>query len=96
MSCIRARRRYVQKVEDFSKETYSRNLDPYNIDDSECEDNITRWPPVDFGSLYTYLIDTVGVFTRENLKAYKSLEAYNYYARYAGYMYLTWNFCSYI
>ena len=33
--------------------------------------------------LYTYLIDTSGQYAIESLKAYKSLEAYNYF--YNGY-----------
>lgn len=36
-------------------------------------------PPIEFGEIYTYLIDTPGQFTREQLKLYKSLEAFNYY-----------------
>ena len=31
------------------------------------------------GDLYTYLIETKGPFTKESLKAYKSLEAFNYF-----------------
>lgn len=38
-----------------------------------------RWPPLEFGDIYTYLIDTQGLFTEESLKAYKSLEAFNFF-----------------
>ena len=36
------------------------------------------WPELEFGDIYN-LIETKGVYTKEKLKAYKSLEAYNYY-----------------
>ena len=34
-----------------------------------------------FGLIYSYLIERTGEFTKEKLKACKSLEAYNYYSR---------------
>ena len=41
---------------------------------------LCRGPEVEFPQIYIdlYLIDTPEEFTREKLKAYKSLEAYNY------------------
>ena len=42
------------------------------------------WPELQFGDIYTYLISTEGIFTKEKLKAYKSLEVYNYF--YNGYV----------
>ena len=50
-------------------------LDPYNIADDLWMDNPAKWPDVEFGDIYTYLIDTKGMFTTESLKAYKYLEA---------------------
>ena len=64
------------------KETYSWHCDPFLIEASAWENDISKWPPVDFGSIYTFLIDKVGVYTKESLKAYKSLNAYNYYIKY--------------
>ena len=57
-------------------------LDPFEIPQESWIDNIHLWPPVEYGQLFNYLIDTPGPFTREKLKAYRSLEAYNYYIRY--------------
>ena len=57
--------------------------DPYEIPASKWIDNISLWPPVAHGDIYEYLVNTLGPFTREALKAYKSLDAYNsvYYLR---------------
>ena len=60
----------------------SATADPYQFTSTEWIDDILLWPPVDFPSLYTYFIDAPGGYTREKLKAYKSLEAYNYYQRF--------------
>ena len=34
--------------------------------------------PVEFGKIYTYVVDTPGLFTKEKMKAYKRLDAFNY------------------
>ena len=52
------------------------------VEESKRKDDIALWPPVEFGQIYTYLIDMSGQFTREKMKAYKSLVAFNYYFRY--------------
>ena len=41
-----------------------------------------------FGDIYIYLIDSLGIFTKENFRAYKSLEAYNYFC--VIYVAITW------
>lgn len=53
-------------------------FDPF-IDGETWEDNVTKWPDVQFGEIYCYLVDTPGQFTRETLKAYRSLEAYTFF-----------------
>ena len=54
------------------------SLDPYSFSDSDWCDDLSMWPPVEFGRiLFCYLVDTPGEFTREKLLSYKSLEAYN-------------------
>ena len=32
--------------------------------------DVTKWPSIDFGDVYSYLIETTGPFTKEKLKAY--------------------------
>ena len=53
--------------------------DPYSISDDLWQNDVKKWPNLEFGDLFMYLIESEGTFTKEKLKAYKSLEAYNYY-----------------
>lgn len=53
-------------------------FDPF-IDGETWEDNVTKWPDVQFGEIYCYHVDTPGQFTRETSNAYRSLEAYNFF-----------------
>ena len=64
-----------------SAEECLETLDPYKLPDDQWVDDLSRWPPVDYPDLYTYLIETPGELTKEKLKAFKSLEAYNDYQR---------------
>ncbi|GFU01581.1 hypothetical protein NPIL_134221 [Nephila pilipes] len=38
----------------------------------------TMWPQISFGDIYMYLAETENTYTREEMKNYKSLDAYNY------------------
>ena len=60
---------------------FSELCDPYKVPIEMCSDDISLWPELEFGQLYIYLVSTTGEFTKEMLKNYKSLDAYNYYAR---------------
>ena len=69
----------------------SRELDdPFAINEDQWSDNLSQWPELELGNIYTYLIETKGVYTKETLKANKSLEAYNYY--YNGYVRTVYHF----
>ena len=70
-----ARRRYLEKLR-VDGEILP---DPYSIGPRNWLNDVERWPDVEFGDIYTYLIETEGAFTKEKLKAYKSLDAYNYF-----------------
>ena len=47
--------------------------DPYNIPSEEWISDMSKWPDI-----CSYLIEKPSVYTKENLRAYKSLDAYNY------------------
>ena len=53
--------------------------DPYSLFEEEWIDDITKWPSIEFSDVYNYLINSTGCYTKDSLKAYKSLEAYNYF-----------------
>ena len=44
--------------------------DLYSIADDLLVDNPAKWPNVEFGDIYVYLINTKGMYTKESLKAY--------------------------
>ena len=83
------KRRYVQKLSTLYDlpidEEYRSERDPYESRKEEWHDDIALWPSLEFPSVYSYLVDTPGEFTREKLKAFKSLEAHNYYIKYVTY-----------
>ena len=84
---------YYNSLGHLVKKLYSEKLmvdgkeiqDLYEILDDSWIDDVTKWPRVVFGDLYT---KTKGHFMKENLRAYKSLKAYNYF--YNGYVRTVW------
>ena len=73
---LQARERYEKKLKLVGLQEC-----PYALADAAWEDDMTKWPGVEFPDIvmYMYLIGTPGEYTREKLKAYKSLDAYNYF-----------------
>lgn len=51
--------------------------DPYTLKDWSCD--ISNLPDITWRDVTEYLIDTPSPFTKEAMKAYKSLEAYDYF-----------------
>ena len=77
------KRRYREKLQViYNSNDRAALVDLYTIEDEKWKDDVSLWPPVEFGEIYTYQIDTPGQFTREKMKAYKSLDAFNYYLVY--------------
>ena len=50
--------------------------DPYNL--KGWTNNPISWPDLTFGDPYMYLIETPDIYRTESLKAFKSLEAYQF------------------
>ena len=78
---------YFSSLNYIAKKSYLEKLkkgglnleDPFSIADDQWSEDLSQWPELEFGDIYGYLIDTEGTYTKDKLKAYKSLDAYNYY-----------------
>ena len=69
------RERYISKLHYWE---FTEALpDPHDLNIGWIDDP-TEWPDVSFGDVYQYLIETPGRYTNTSLKAYKSLDAYEY------------------
>ena len=63
--------RYLEKLQAID------NKDPYEMDGWSAE--MATWPEVSYPDIVNYLVYTQSMYTLAELKAYKSLEAYNYF-----------------
>ena len=50
---------------------------PYLLPGDVCANDPTKWPALEYPEVYSYLIETPGVFTKEAMNNRKSLEAHN-------------------
>ena len=72
-----ARKRYIDKLMLLG---LTEKDDPYLLKDStRFVDDLTKWPPVEYGNIFCYFIERPGVYTRRQLLQWKSLDAYNYF-----------------
>ena len=81
---------YVENLEETAKVRYNEKLamlggaqDPYltiNIIKStgECVEWF-NWPNVEYPDIFNYFVTSVSSYTKQQLKAYKSLEGYKYF-----------------
>ena len=67
-----AKARYREKLDLLG---INEQFEPYISDD----DFTSSWPPIEFGHIYCYFIERPGVYTKQQLMHWKSLEAYNYF-----------------
>ncbi|KAL5474013.1 hypothetical protein EMCRGX_G028584 [Ephydatia muelleri] len=58
--------------------------DPYMTPKDAWDYNLSRWPDVSFPDICVYFIHTPSPYTKDELKAYKSTEAWAYFT--AGYV----------
>ena len=70
-----ARTRYLEKLGCIDLEEKD---DPFCNED-KFQDDMTKWPQVEFGHIFCYFIERPGVYTRQQLMQWKSLDGYNYF-----------------
>ena len=56
-----------------------KNIDPYNVSNLLFSDSMELWPEIEFPDIANYLIFSMSSYTKEQLEAYKSLDAYKYF-----------------
>ena len=70
-----AQRRYLERLK-IDGETLS---DLYAVAEDLWTNDVSSWPNFESWDLYNCLIDSTGQFTKEKLREFKLLEAYNYF-----------------
>ena len=80
---------YLKSLDATTRERYVRRLevlglkeedDPYADNNSEkFIDDLASWPPIEYGNIFCYFIERPGVYTKQELMQWKSLNAYNYF-----------------
>ena len=74
-----AKKRYTEKLECVG---LSELEDPYELwrcSKFEQDNDMSKWPPIEYGDIFFYFIERPGIYTRQQMKQWKSLEAYNYF-----------------
>ena len=77
---------YYMDLDPVAKKRYLEKLDmlPGTVDDPYINPHFVSrdshlWPQVEYPDIYNFLINTPSPYTKEELKAYKSLDGYNFF-----------------
>jgi hypothetical protein len=77
--------KYLDSLTSENKERYKEklkmiaNIDPYTVTSIFYSDSMEKWPEIEFPDIVNYLLFTTSRFTKDQLKSYKSLDAYQYF-----------------
>ena len=73
----RARVRYIEKLRLIG---LGQSDDPYSeSNSSKFVEDLTLWPAVEYGHIFGYFVTRPGLYTQEQLLAWKQLDSYNYF-----------------
>ena len=64
--------RYCEKV-------FKCGFDPYMLKKSECGENLMDYPSVEYPDIVNYLVLQTSWITGQQMRAYKSMDAYNFF-----------------
>lgn len=79
---------YAEKLESDDLKQYFLKLtlksgerlpDPFTLPDKDWSDEMTNLPEISWRDVTDYLIDSPSIYTKERMKAYKSLQAYDFF-----------------
>lgn len=78
---------YLSSADYLAQKRYSEKLlvegvslpDPYGLGEEVWSNDMSLWPDLQYGDVYNYLIESKGQYTAQSLRAFKSLEAFNYF-----------------
>ena len=85
MSGCSVRSAYFQDLQGDSRRRYAEKVtvlgyDPYHLPPDRVQlPNPGDWPNVEYPDIYNYLMATPSPYTKEQMKAYKSLEGYSFF-----------------
>lgn len=54
-------------------------IDPYAVSDNFYSQSMEEWPEIEFPDIVNYLLFSTSKLTKEQVKAYKSLQSYQYF-----------------
>ena len=54
-------------------------IDPYSVSANFFSQSMTEWLEIEFPDIVNYLLFSTSKFTKEQVKAYKSLQSYQYF-----------------
>lgn len=83
MTSVPAKQKYVDTLDNITKERYLAkisligDIDPYEVGNN-LDNTHDGLPDITYPDIVNYLVFTQSAYTLDQLKAYKSLEAYNY------------------
>ena len=87
-STVRKYSPYYDELDSVAKRRYDEKLNmlPGCVDDPYVNKHFALgrtashlWPEVQYPDIYNYLVNSVSPYTKEELKAYKSLDGYNFF-----------------
>ena len=71
---------WLEKQEKLCLLGFRESDDPYSESNmAKFTDNMTLWPAVEYGHIFGYFITRPGLYTQEELLAWKQLDTYNYF-----------------